>query len=62
MVEDVFSKIESASINTFRKFLNGRWRNMAIVGLQIWSGKVKAREKSLKSRGIGKLKLSGNPE
>ena len=35
---------------------------MDIVSLQIGSGKVKAREKSLKSGGIGKLKFSGNPE
>ena len=44
------------------KLLNCRWMKMAKIGLPNGSGKrSKVREKSLKSQGIWKRILSGNP-
>ena len=51
-----------ASSNICAKSLNSRWMKMAKIGLQKGSGKrLNVREKSVKSQGILKWILSGNP-
>ena len=56
-------KIKSERINICRKFSNCRWMKMAKIDLPKRSGKrSKVREKSVKSQGILKMILSGNPE
>ena len=58
-----FLKIKSASSNIYAKSSNSRWMKMAKIGLPKGSGKrLKVREKSVKSQGILKWILSGNPE
>ena len=55
-------KTKSASINVCTKFLHCQWMKMAIISLKKGSGKrLKVREKSVKSQGIRKWILSGNP-
>ena len=57
-----FLKIKSASIDIFSKSLNCRWMTIAKIGLPKGFGKrSKVREKSVKSQGILKRILSGNP-
>ena len=59
---DFSLKIKSASINICTKFLNCQVMKMAKIGLSKGSGKrSKVREKSVKSQGILKMILSGNP-
>ena len=60
--QDFSSKIKSASSNICAKSSNSRWMKMAKIGLPKGSGKqLKVREKSVKSQGILKWILSGNP-
>ena len=55
-------KIKSERINICTKFSNCRWMKMAKIDLPKRSGKrSKVREKSVKSQGILKTILSGNP-
>ena len=62
MIEDFSLKIKSASSNICAKSSNSRWMKMAKIGLPKGSGKrLKVREKSVKSEGILKWILSGNP-
>ena len=62
MVSDFSLKIKSASVNICTKFLSCRCMKMAKIGLSKGSGKwSKVREKSVKSQGILKTILSGNP-
>ena len=62
MVKDFSLKIKSASSNICAKSSNSRWMKMAKIGLPKRSGKWwKVREKSVKSQGILKWILSGNP-
>ena len=62
MVKDFSLKIKSASSNICAKSSNSRWMKMAKIGLPKGSGKrLKVREKSVKSQGISKWMLSGNP-
>ena len=62
MVYDFSLKIKSASSNICAKSSNSRWIKMAKIGLPKGSGKrLKVREKSVKSQGILKWILSGNP-
>ena len=57
-----FLKIKSASSNICAKSSNSGWMKMAKIGLPKGSGKrLKVREKSVKSQGILKWILSGNP-
>ena len=59
---DFSLKIKSASSNICAKSSNSRWMKMAKIGLPKGSGKrLKVREKSVKSQGILKYILSGNP-
>ena len=59
---DFSLKIKSASSNICAKSSNSRWMKMAKIGLPKGSGKrLKVREKSVKSQGILKWILSGNP-
>ena len=54
--------IKSKSINICTKFSNCPWMKIAKIDLPKWSGKrSKFREKSVKSQGIFKRILSGNP-
>ena len=63
MVYNFSLKIKSASSNICAKSLNSRWMKMANIGLPKRSGKrLKVREKSVKSQGILKWILSGNPD
>ena len=63
MVQDFSLKIESESINICTKFSNCRWMKMPKIDLPKRSGKRwEVREKSVKSQGILKTILSGNPE
>ena len=63
MVEDFSLKIKSASSNICAKSSNSRRMKMAKIGLPKGSGKwLKVREKSVKSQGIRKWILGGNPE
>ena len=56
-------KIKSASSTICAKSWNSRWMKMAKIGLPKGSGKrLKVREKSVKSQGILKWILSGNPD
>ena len=62
MVWDFSLKIKSERINICTKFSNCRWMKMAKIDLPKRSGKrSKVREKSVKSQGILKTILSGNP-
>ena len=62
IVRDVALNAKSASIDICTKFLNCQWMKIAIISLQKGSGKrLKVREKSVKSQGIRKWILSGNP-
>ena len=62
MVQDFSLKIKSASSNICAKSSNSRWMKMAKIRLLKGSGKrLKVREKSVKSQGILKWILSGNP-
>ena len=62
MVYDFSLKIISASSNICAKSSNSRWMKMAKIGLPKGSGKrLKVREKSVKSQGILKWILGGNP-
>ena len=62
MVYDFSLKIKSVSSNICAKSWNSRWMKMAKNGLPKGSGKgLKVREKSVKSQGILKWILSGNP-
>ena len=62
MVLDFSLKIKSARSNICAKSSNSRWMKMAKIGLPKGSGKwLKVREKSVKSQGILKWILSGNP-
>ena len=62
MVEDFSLKIKSASSNICAKPSNSRRMKMAKIGLPKGSGKwLKVWEKSVKSQGIFKWILSGNP-
>ena len=62
IVEDFSLKNKSASSNICAKSTNSRWMKMAKIGLPKGSGKrLKVREKSVKSQGILKWILSGNP-
>ena len=62
MVRDFSLKIKSECINICTKFSNCRWMKMAKIDLSKRSGKrSKVREKSVKSQGILKTILSGNP-
>ena len=62
MVEDFSLKIKSASSNICAKSSNSRWMKMAKIDLPKGSRKqLKVREKSVKSQGILKWILSGNP-
>ena len=62
MVYNFSLKIKSASSNICAKSLNSQWMKMAKIGLPKGSGKrLKVREKSVKSQGILKWILSGNP-
>ena len=62
MVYDFSLKIKPASSNICAKSSNSRWMKMAKIGLPKGSGKqLKVREKSVKSQGISKWILSGNP-
>ena len=62
IVEDFSLKNKSASSNICAKSTNSRWMKMAKIGLPKGSGKrLKVREKSVKSPGILKWILSGNP-
>ena len=57
-----FLKIKSASIDICSKSLNCQWMTIAKIGLPKGFGKrSKVREKSVKSQGILKRILSGNP-
>ena len=63
MVKDFSLKIKSASSNICAKSSNSGWMKMAKIGLPKGSGKwLKVREKSVKSQGILKWILSGNPD
>ena len=63
MVKDFSLKFKSASSNICAKSSNSRWMKMAKIGLPKGSGKrLKVREKSVKSQGISKWILSGNPD
>ena len=58
----IFLKIKSASSNVCAKSSNSRWMKVAKIGLPKGSGKrLRVREKSVKSQGILKWILSGNP-
>ena len=62
MVYDFFLKKKSASSNICAKSSNSRWMKMAKIDLPKGSGKrLKVMEKSVKSQGIFKWILSGNP-
>ena len=62
MVKDFSLKIKSASSNFCEKSSNSPWMKMAKISLPKGSGKrLKVREKSVKSQGILKWILSGNP-
>ena len=62
MVYNFSLKIISASSNICAKSSNSRWMKMAKIGLPKGSGKrLKVREKSVKSQGILKWILGGNP-
>ena len=62
MVSDFSLKINSERINICTKFSYCRWMKMAKIDLPKQSGKwSKVREKSVKSQGILKTILSGNP-
>ena len=62
MVYNFSLKIKSASSNICAKSSNSRWMKMAKIGLPKGSGKrLKVREKSVKSQGILKWILGGNP-
>ena len=62
MVEYFSLKIKSASSNICAKSSNSPWIKMAKIGLPKGSGKrLKVREKPVKSQGILKWILSGNP-
>ena len=62
MVVDFSLKIKSERINICTIFSNCRWMKMAKIDLPKRSGKgSKVREKSVKSQGILKTILSGNP-
>ena len=62
MVYDFSLKNKSANSNICAKSSNSRWMKMAKIGLPKGSGKqLKVREKSVKSQGIFKWILSGNP-
>ena len=61
-IYDFSLKIKSASSNICAKSSNSRWMTMAKISLPKGSGKwLKVREKSVKSQGILKWILSGNP-
>ena len=63
MVKDFSLKTKSASSNICAKSSNSRWMKMAKIDFPKGSGKrLKVREKSVKSHGILKWILSGNPE
>ena len=63
MVKDFSLKIKSARSNICAKSSNSRWMKMAKIVVPKGSGKrLKVREKSVKSQGIWKWILSGNPD